>query len=340
MPLVGPFLSGDSIRGWAAESRGDLFVVERLQNDTHEALSLRFPIAPSLEPSAKGVVLGGLVCVFGRVASEGPEPFAWRAVLMQAVANHLAHLAIESEMRKQVRVREQFLAIASHELKTPLTSIYGILQLQERMLKAMLWPIEMKADQERHLSFLRLVIRQSERLTELIDGLLDVSKVQAGKFSIEPLVVELPHLISEVIEERFAPLARESALQILLEKPEALSAWVDPVRFEEVVNNLIMNAMRLSPEGGVIWVRLRTEGNDAVLSVRDQGQAISAEDRGKVFEPFERAKAVVRMGGLGLGLYLSRQIARLHGGEVVLLPNIASRGNVFEARFPVRKPSV
>jgi signal transduction histidine kinase len=259
---------------------------------------------------------------------------------MQAVANHLAHLAIESEMRKQVRVREQFLAIASHELKTPLTSIYGILQLQERMLKAMLWPIEMKADQERHLSFLRLVIRQSERLTELIDGLLDVSKVQAGKFSIEPLVVELPHLISEVIEERFAPLARESALQILLEKPEALSAWVDPVRFEEVVNNLIMNAMRLSPEGGVIWVRLRTEGNDAVLSVRDQGQAISAEDRGKVFEPFERAKAVVRMGGLGLGLYLSRQIARLHGGEVVLLPNIASRGNVFEARFPVRKPSV
>lgn len=262
-----------------------------------------------------------------------------RQELLAEFGLHLEHLATESDLRSQIRTRDQFLSIASHELKTPLTSIYGILQLQERMMKTMGWPLEMRPEQERQLSFLRLVLRQTERMTELIDGLLDVSRIQAGRFSVEPMVSEVGRLVQDVVRGRIEILAREAGVQVLVEAPESQAAWVDPTRFEEVVTNLAMNALRMSPEGGVVWLRLRPEGNDVVLSIRDQGQVLSAEDRLRVFEPFERARVVAKMGGLGLGLYISRQIARLHGGDVVLLPAAAGRGNVFEARFPASAPS-
>jgi signal transduction histidine kinase len=285
--------------------------------------------------------IGWIALAFPR--SKIPAEQDWmtsQEILLEGLALHLDHLFLETELRQQVKIREQFLSIASHELKTPLTSIYGILQLQERMMKSMNWPIEMRMDQERHLSFLRLVLRQTERMTELIDGLLDVSRIQAGRFSVEPMISEVGKTVQEVVSGRLGLLAREAGVQVLVDAPESLTAWVDSVRFEEVVSNLTMNALRMSPEGGVIWVRLRQEGNDMVLNVRDQGSVIPSEDRERVFEPFERARAVARMGGLGLGLFISRQIARLHGGDVVLLPSVGARGNVFEARFPIRKPLV
>ena len=285
--------------------------------------------------------LGWVAVAYLRTELPATEQQQWigsQERLLQALAGHLDHLAVESELQQQVKTRERFLSIASHELKTPLTSIYGILQLQERMMKSSAWPIELRADQERQLAFLQLVLRQAERMTELIDGLLDVSKIQAGRFAVEPMITDVSTLAGEVVAGRLSLLAQESGVQMLREFPAQLSAWVDPTRFEEVVSNLTMNALRMSPEGGVIWVRLRQEGNDVVLSVRDQGQALSPEDRSKVFEPFERAQVVARMGGLGLGLFISRQIARLHGGDVVLLPSLAATGNVFEARFPIRKP--
>ena len=108
-------------------------------------------------------------------------------VLVEGLALHLGHLYQESELEQRVRIREQFLSIASHELKTPLTSIYGILQLQERMLKAAQWPVELRMDQERHLSFLRLVLRQTERMTELIDGDVD-GKVSGITFKDEDML--------------------------------------------------------------------------------------------------------------------------------------------------------
>ncbi|MBU6376499.1 MAG: HAMP domain-containing histidine kinase, partial [Bdellovibrionales bacterium] len=284
--------------------------------------------------------LGWIAAIYSRTDSRSSQPewLSSQERLIQTVAAHLDHLAVEADLKSQLKIRDQFLSIASHELKTPLTSIYGILQLQDRMMRSLPWPSERGAEQERQLSFLKLVIRQTERMTEMIDGLLDVSRIQAGRFLVEPMVTEVGKCVEEVVAGRLALLAREAGVQIFHEPTNSLTAWVDPMRFEEVVSNLTMNALRMSPEGGVIWIRLRVEGNDLVLSVRDQGQGISAEDRTRVFEPFERAQAVARMGGLGLGLFISRQIARLHGGDVVLLPSIAARGNIFEARFPVKKP--
>jgi len=333
---VEPLLSGLAVAPSEAAGPLDLPRARQVWSDSHLLLWVRVQGEPSGARAGLGWI--GVVFLRERIPAD-PEWITRHEILLEGLALHLGHLYQESELEQRVRIREQFLSIASHELKTPLTSIYGILQLQERMLKAAQWPVELRMDQERHLSFLRLVLRQTERMTELIDGLLDVSRIQAGRFSVEPMISEAGKAVREVVEGRLAGIAREAGVQVLVEAPDSISAWVDPVRFEEVVSNLAMNALRMSPEGGTVWVRLRQEGNEIVLAVRDQGALIPPEDRERVFEPFERARAVARMGGLGIGLYLSRQIARLHGGDVVLLPSVAARGNVFEARFPASPPT-
>ena len=254
-------------------------------------------------------------------------------IALLGIARHLADLAKISELQATVELRSQFLSIASHELKTPLTSIYGILQLNERTLR-------LKAgqptfpDQERYHHFLEMVIKQVERLNELIEGLLDVSRIQNGRFMIDPTDVDVAILLNDVIRNRLNLIAEEAGVTIHLETLPTLMARVDPVRFEEVINNLVMNAIRFSPEGGIVSVRLTSEKGAFRLTVRDQGPGISIEDHERIFRPFERAQRTARMGGLGLGLFISRQIALLHGGNVTLLESLPGKGNLFEAHFP------
>jgi signal transduction histidine kinase len=249
----------------------------------------------------------------------------------------LGELGRISELEADIQIRNQFLSIASHELKTPLTSIYGILQLQERMLRL---KKEQAAfpDQERHHNFLKMVIRQVERLNELIDGLLDVSRIQNGRFMVEPMDTDVAALIHDATQARLSVIAQEAGVKINVDSVPSLVAWVDPVRMEEVIINLVMNAIRFSPEGGVVWVKLREEGGAFRLTIRDQGPSIPMEDRERIFQPFERAQRTSRMGGLGLGLFISRQIAQLHGGNVSLVESVPGKGNVFEAYFPIRQP--
>lgn len=250
-------------------------------------------------------------------------------VAFASLSNHLGNLALIARLEDQIAVRDQFLSIASHELKTPLTSIYGLLQLQERLLGK---PQEL----DRQKSFQKTMTRQIVRLNELIDGLLDVSRIQNGRFVVEAVDTDVAALLRETVEGRLAIRATEAEAKLQVDCSLNLHAWVDPIRFEEVVTNLVMNAIRFSPEGGVVWIKLKDDGECLRLTVRDQGESLPEADRDRVFQPFERAKRSSRLGGLGLGLFISRQIARLHGGDVELLESEAGRGNLFEARFPLR----
>ena len=108
---------------------------------------------------------------------------------------------------------------------------------------------------------MKRMIRQVERLNELIDGLLDISRIQNGRFMVEPTETDVALLLRETIGSRLENIAQESGVKLHVEAPDSTLAWVDPVRMEEVVNNLVMNAIRFSPEGGVVWIRLRPDGN-------------------------------------------------------------------------------
>ena len=277
---------------------------------------------------------------YGWIAIATPKALTAKDELaFTAVVLFLRHLAETRQLESALNLRNQFLSIASHELKTPLTSIYGMLQLEERMIR-------LKRDDDSFLTreklgtYFKMVIRQVERLNELIDGLLDVSRIQSGRFMVEPSEADAAAILREVISSRLGVIATEAGVRLNVEAPDSFDAWVDPIRFEEVATNLVMNAIRFSPEGGAVWIKLRDEGGSFRLAVRDQGPSVPPEDRERIFQPFERAQRTARLGGLGLGLYISRQIAQLHGGNVSLAESIPGKGNVFEATFPVRNLSL
>jgi signal transduction histidine kinase len=267
---------------------------------------------------------------FGAIVIGSEDPLTpSKEVVLVALAEHLAQLVYRVELERAIQIRGQFLSIASHELKTPLTSIYGILQLQERMLRPKR-ETPVLPEQDRHHNFLKMVIRQVERLNELINGLLDVSRIQNGRFMVEPSDTDVSAILKDCVQNRLNMIAQEAGVKLNVDVDPELVAWVDPVRMEEVISNMVMNAIRYSPEGGVVWIRLRGEGDSFRLTIRDQGPSIAIEDRERIFQPFGR------MGGLGLGLFISREIAQLHGGNVSLVESVPGKGNVFEAYFPRR----
>lgn len=254
----------------------------------------------------------------------------------ELIAHALSCLAFMKHQKSEIILRDQFLSIASHELKTPLTSIYGILQLQERMQRPVngVFP---PYESQKQYSFLKIVLGQIERMNELIEGLLDVSRIQNGRFKIEPTDTDICPIIKEVVEYRLSFAAQEAGIRIQTQIPTSLKTSVDPGRFEEVVSNLGMNALRFSPEGGTIRISLLERPDSFTLRVRDQGPALTEEEQKRIFKIYELTNRSARLGGLGLGLFISKQIALLHGGDVSVTESTPGKGNVIEARFPSTK---
>jgi signal transduction histidine kinase len=321
------------IKSYLKKVSSDLFRVRRVQ--LQGAVGVR---AQSLTLVRFGDVKISGQIQYGTVILCSNKQIDSRSELaLLVIAQRLCELARIFQFQIELNLRNQFLSIASHELKTPLTAIYGILQLQARMMKAEKSPSHL-SDPDRYEHFLKISMRQVERLNELIDGLLDVSRIQNGRFAIEPIETQVSRVLQDCIHSRLQVISQEAGVSLQIEAPQSLIAWVDPVRLEELITNLVMNAIRFSPEGGVVWITLRQEEGGFRLTVRDQGPSVPEEDRDRIFQPFERAQRTSRLGGLGLGLFISRQIAQLHGGSVNLTESVPGKGNVFEAYFPTRAP--
>lgn len=213
------------------------------------------------------------------------------------------------EAEAAIQIRDDFLSVAAHELKTPVTSLRATAQIIARKLQ--------KSGQSapQWLSDgLRVVDQQSERLTRLIGQLLDVSHLDRE----QRLGARTPTDLVPMAERLVAVFgARSSRHTLVFSGDESAVAEVDPIAVEQVVSNLIDNAIKYSPEGGRIEVEARLDDDTHVrLSVRDHGIGIPLEKRGEIFERFYQAHADDHRSGLGLGLFISRQIAELHGGSV------------------------
>jgi signal transduction histidine kinase len=227
--------------------------------------------------------------------------------------NHELERRVEertAELEAALQVRDQFLSVAAHELKTPLTGLRATAQVITRKLQ------RGDLDAPPWLSDgLRMIEQQTGRLTRLIGQLLDVSRIDQKRLVAERAETDLGELAARLVA---AFRARTTRHTLGLSAESGVVADVDPVGVEQVLSNLLDNAIKYSPDGGQIDVEIgRTDTEHARLSVRDRGIGIPHEKRGAIFNRFYQAHAEDHRSGLGLGLYISREIVAQHGGEIV-----------------------
>ena len=229
-----------------------------------------------------------------------------------------------------IRIREEFMAIASHELRTPLTS----LQLQlEGLVRALRKLPLMPEAQHRVEAYHARSVRQMGRLNRLIQQLLDVSRLTSGDLTLSPEPVTLGEIVREAVDGLTEDLERAACTVEIQEGAPILGLW-DRLRVEQVLTNLLRNAL-LYGSGKPIEIGLSAAGDHATFFVRDRGFGIAKESQAKIFERFERAVSARNYGGLGLGLYITKQIIEAHLGSI-RVESEPGYGSTFWVELPLR----
>ena len=229
-----------------------------------------------------------------------------------------------ADLREANRAKDDFLAMVSHELRTPLTVIRGI----ARMLT------QHHPELPRIAAAAEKIDRNAELLSRLVDDLLDVSRLQKRRLQIDSRPVDLLPVVEAAIEmNRFAADAKHIRLVTDL-RPVTTAVLGDAVRLQQVVSNLVSNAIKFTPAGGDVTISLQRTDAQVEITVSDTGEGISAEFLPHVFEPFRQGDSGSRFGGLGLGLAIVRQFVELHGGSI----SAHSDGPGHGARFIVLLP--
>jgi signal transduction histidine kinase len=242
------------------------------------------------------------------------------ARLIEQLEDSLAHL---TEMN---RLKDDFVAAVSHELRTPLTSIQGYVKTLLR--PNVVWP----ADQQR--DFMETIDRQADRLRNLIEDLLTVSRIEADRDAPDLTSLSLPVISREIAEDRDASHSHSIAVRFEEGFPEVLT---DESMVHQIMSNLIDNAVKYSPPGSTITIAGRVEGASAVISIADEGDGISEDLHDKIFDRFYQVdqSSTRQVGGTGLGLYICRKLAGAVGGHL-WLESSGPNGSVFSLRIPLR----
>ncbi|WP_447599809.1 ATP-binding protein [Nitrospira sp. Nam80] len=234
-----------------------------------------------------------------------------------------------AKLKQMDRLKSQFLAHVSHELRTPLTSIVGF---TDNMLEGLVGALNLK--QEQYLSRIKA---NSARLARMITDLLDLSRVEAGKIAVSFDHVELPALVSEVIEQiRPLAYAKEIRLHYHAVAPDIM-VRADADRVSQIVTNLLDNAIKYTDEGGTVAVVIgAASAGIATVSVTDTGQGIPRDALDKLFDPFFRVDQQERnhSKGLGLGLAIVKELVELHGGTITVESEVG-KGSTFEFSLPL-----
>ncbi|HET7435746.1 MAG TPA: GAF domain-containing protein [Thermoanaerobaculia bacterium] len=279
---------------------------------------------------ARGRVLGAVMFVssdsgrrFSSADVELAEEFARRA----SIAIDNARLFRDAQAAN--RAKDEFLATLSHELRTPLTAVVG----WARMMKMGLSPEEMT-------EAIDAIEKSASAQTQLIEDILDMSRIMAGKLSLESDRVDLS-AIAEAAITTVQPSAATQRVEIVTSFPRTLPPVAgDETRLRQVIWNLLTNAIKFTPPGGSVLLRVAQNDKTVKLSVRDTGKGISPSFLPHVFEPFRQqdSSSTRAYGGIGLGLAISRYIVELHGGRITAESEGEGRGAVFTVELPVLPP--
>jgi signal transduction histidine kinase len=260
---------------------------------------------------ARGRVLGAI-----SLASAPPATRYGHEELELAIeVAHRAAIAVDNarlyrEAQEAIRVRDEFLMVASHELKTPLTPLKLMLENLHQVVETY------GADDERVKRRFEIAARQTRRLAGLVDTLLEVYRITAGRLELFPKEVDLAQLVNEVVV-RFAEHARLSGSTIDVRADGPVIGWWDPGRVEQVAASLLSNAVKYGA-GAPIEVTVESTDEEVRVAVRDHGMGVAEDDVRRIFRLFERVASMRHYGGLGLGLFVASRIAEAHGGSIAV----------------------
>lgn len=265
---------------------------------------------------------GALVLGYRSAHDVTPADSRLAAALAAQAALVLENARLFDSAQRALAARDEFLSIAAHELRTPLTTLRGRIQLLQRRLTGTIPAQDLES-----ISIMR---RQMDRLTRMVNDLLDLSRLSAGRLLPQPERVDLVTL-GRVATEEFA--TAQHPIHFMPTETELIGYW-DPWQLDQVLANLLSNAIRYSPPGSPITVRASRDGDVAQLDVIDRGSGIPAAELDRIFERFYRGKQQDRA-GFGLGLSICRQIIADHGGSLVGFSAGPGTGATFTIRLPL-----
>ena len=232
--------------------------------------------------------------------------------------------------RKALAARDEFLSIASHELNTPLTPLKLQLQSLSRALEkrdlAALPPDRIKR-------IVSIFDQQVDKISRLVSDLLDVSRISSGQLDLKREMTDLAQVVRSVVTQ-YTPQLSGAKCSVQLDLKENVTGDWDASRIGQIVTNLVLNAAKYAPEKP-ITISVSANGQSAELLVEDQGPGISKEDVKKIFRRFERIGASTNLAGLGLGLYICKQVAEAHGGDIQVESTLG-RGTKFSVVLPMK----
>lgn len=238
----------------------------------------------------------------------------------------------EEALTEANRRKDEFLATLAHELRNPLAPIRNSLHL-----------LRLSEDLNPSLDPVRDIMeRQLDQMVRLIDDLMDVSRVSSGKIQLQKDIIELATVISTAVETS-RPLINEAGHQLALSLPaEPIFLDADPVRLAQILGNLLNNAAKYTKPGGQIWLTARSQENEAVISVRDNGIGIPPDQLLRVFDMFAQVDhSLTRsQGGLGIGLTLARTLIEMHGGRIEVHSGGTNQGSEFLIYLPIMRDSL
>jgi PAS domain S-box-containing protein len=290
---------------------------------------MKFPVEISLSPvkSEEGFRVTAIIRdVTGRKRAEEQMQAIQEQFTVELTAKNSELELRNHEVERANSLKSEFLASVSHELRTPLHTIIGFCELLMEQIEGSL--------NDKQSRFLGHMHQDALHLLELINDVLDLSKIEAGRLQLRPTVFEVHRAIEEVLA---SIASRASAKAITLEsRVGRVSLIADPLRFKEILLNLLTNAVKFTPDGGRVWIESSSDEGFLCLSVQDTGIGIPFEEHETVFDKFYQVSATTKgiREGTGLGLAITRRLVELHGGRV-WLDSKPGKGSKFSFTLPL-----
>lgn len=274
----------------------------------------------------EGQCIGAMALAFAEKREFSAEDRSFMLALASQAAQALERARLYAEAQAAVQARDSFIAVAAHDLRSPLTVVHGQVQLLERKARR-------EGLSDDIIRRIELIGGQSARLNRMITALLDLSRIQSGKLTIEPAPLDLTVLLQRITDEVRLTIARHTLKLSVPTTP--LRVMGDELRLDQVFYNLIGNAIKYSPHGGTVTITIEQRDAMVCVNVSDEGIGIPPEALPRLFERFYRADNADQhaIRGMGIGLYAVQQIVALHGGEITVTSSLGN-GSTFCVSLP------